>query len=99
MPRVGRVSARNQIAANGGGSRQSRSTSKTASDARAVAIASPVMLRGFELLEDSLRDFAAYLARKNLRAADLIGRAADQHKSFAEMPLRTDNWRNYVPKV
>jgi dihydroorotate dehydrogenase (NAD+) catalytic subunit len=66
--------------------------------ASAVAIASPVMLRGFGLLEDSLRDFSAYLARQNLRAADLIGRAADQRKSFAEMPLRTDNWRNYVPR-
>jgi dihydroorotate dehydrogenase (NAD+) catalytic subunit len=67
--------------------------------ASGVAMASPVMLRGFELLEDSLRDFAAYLTRQNLRATDLIGRAADQRKSFAEMPLRTDNWRNYVPKV
>jgi dihydroorotate dehydrogenase len=67
--------------------------------ASAVAMASPVMLRGFEVLEDSLREFAGYLERQNLRAADLIGRAADQRKSFAEMPLRTDNWRNYVPKV
>jgi dihydroorotate dehydrogenase (NAD+) catalytic subunit len=67
--------------------------------ASAVAMASPVMLRGFELLEDSLRDFSGYLTRQNLRASDLIGRAADQRKSFAEMPLRTDNWRNYVPKT
>ena len=65
--------------------------------ASAVAMASPVMLRGFGVLEGSLRDFEAYLARQNLRAADLIGRAADQRKSFAEMPLRTDNWRNYIP--
>src|SRR5258708_3610338 len=67
--------------------------------ASAVAMASPVMLRGFELLEKSLRDFTSYLAKKNLRASDLIGRAADQRKSFADMPLRTDNWRNYVPKI
>ena len=66
--------------------------------ASAVAMASPVMLRGFELLESSLREFSDYLARKNLHAADLIGRAADQRKGFADMPLRTDNWRNYVPK-
>jgi len=65
--------------------------------ASAVAIASPVMLRGFELLESALREFSDYLARKNLRAADLVGRAADQRKTFAEMPLRRDNWRNYVP--
>ena len=67
--------------------------------ASAVAMASPVMLRGFGLLEDSLSEFSDYLARQDLRAADLIGRAADQRKSFAEMPLRTDNWRNYVPKI
>ena len=67
--------------------------------ASAVAMASPVMLRGFELLEDLLREFSDYLSRQNLRAADLIGRAADQRKSFADMPLRTDNWRNYVPKT
>jgi len=57
------------------------------------------MLRGFELLESSLREFSDYLAKKNLRAADLIGRAADQRKGFADMPLRTDNWRKYVPKA
>lgn len=65
--------------------------------ASAVAIASPVMLRGFELLENSLREFADYLAKKNLRATDLVGRAADQRMTFADMPLRTDNWRKYVP--
>jgi len=67
--------------------------------ASAVAMASPVMLRGFELLESSLREFSDYLATKKLRASDLIGRAADQRKGFADMPLRTDNWRKYVPKV
>jgi dihydroorotate dehydrogenase (NAD+) catalytic subunit len=66
--------------------------------ASAVAIASPVMLRGFALLEDSLREFSDYLARQNLSAADLVGRAADQRKTFADMPLKTDNWRRYVPK-
>jgi dihydroorotate dehydrogenase (NAD+) catalytic subunit len=67
--------------------------------ASAVAMASPVMLRGFGLLEASLRDFSGYLAAHRLNAADLIGRAADQRMSFADLPLRTDNWRNYVPKV
>jgi dihydroorotate dehydrogenase (NAD+) catalytic subunit len=69
------------------------------SGASAVAMASPVMLRGFGLLEDSLRDFSAYLAKQNLNAADLIGRAADQRKAFVDMPLRVDNWRRYVPKT
>jgi dihydroorotate dehydrogenase (NAD+) catalytic subunit len=40
-----------------------------------------------------------YLMSKQLTAHDLIGRAADQRQSFAAMPLRTDNWRKYVPKM
>ena len=27
------------------------------------------------------------------------GRAADNRKAFAAMPLRRDNWRNYVPRL
>jgi dihydroorotate dehydrogenase (NAD+) catalytic subunit len=64
--------------------------------ASAVAMASPVMLRGSDLLRDALQEFDSYLRRKDLIASDLIGRAADQRKTFAEMPLRPDNWRNYV---
>ncbi|MDC7789526.1 tRNA-dihydrouridine synthase [Rhodoplanes sp. TEM] len=66
--------------------------------ASAVEMSSPVMLRGFELLSDSLAELEAYLARKGVTAAELIGRAADSRKSFAQMPLRQDNWRNYVPR-
>ena len=67
--------------------------------ASAVAIASPVMLRGFGVLSGALAEFSGYLAAKGLSARDLIGCAADQRKSFAEMPLRPDNWRNYVPAL
>ena len=65
--------------------------------ATAVAIASPVMLRGFDLLSDALAQFEEFLARKNVTAAELIGRAADRRKTFAQMPLRPENWRNYIP--
>jgi dihydroorotate dehydrogenase (NAD+) catalytic subunit len=65
--------------------------------ASAVAIASPVMLRGYGLLADALVELNRFLERKNVTAADLIGRAADCRKTFAEMPTRTDNWRNYCP--
>jgi dihydroorotate dehydrogenase (NAD+) catalytic subunit len=66
--------------------------------ASAVAIASPVMLRGFGVLSDALRDFEQYLSEKGMDAADLIGLAADRKRSFASMPVREDNWRNYVPR-
>ena len=65
--------------------------------ATAVAIASPVMLRGFDLLSDALAQFEEFLARKNVTAAELIGCAADRRKTFAQMPLRPENWRNYIP--
>jgi dihydroorotate dehydrogenase (NAD+) catalytic subunit len=66
--------------------------------ASAVAIASPVMLRGFGVLSDVLVQFQQYLTRKERNAADLIGLAADRRKSFAAMPLLEDNWRRYVPE-
>ena len=65
--------------------------------ASAAEMSSPVMLRGFELIERSLAELKDYLTRKNIDAQDLIGRAADARKTFAEMPSRRGNWRNYVP--
>ena len=65
--------------------------------ASAVEMSSPVMLRGFDLLSDALAEFAAYLQRKDMTASVLIGRVADQRKAFPQMPLRTDNWRQYTP--
>ena len=67
--------------------------------ASAVQMSSPVMHRGFEVLSNALADLEAYLMRKGLTATELIGRAADSRQSFAQMPLKTDNWRNYIPRV
>jgi dihydroorotate dehydrogenase (NAD+) catalytic subunit len=66
--------------------------------ASAAEISSPVMLRGFELIERSLAELKDYLAHKNIDAKGLIGRAADARKTFAEMPSLNGNWRNYVPR-
>ena len=65
--------------------------------ASAAEISSPVMLRGFELIERSLAELKDYLNAKEIVAKDLIGRAADARKTFAEMPSLRGNWRNYVP--
>ena len=66
--------------------------------ASAVQMASNVMLRGFGTLTAALAQLREYLTSKQLTARDLIGRAADQRQTFAAMPLRTDNWRNYIPR-
>ena len=65
----------------------------------AVEMSSAVMLRGFDHLSRAVWEFETYLDQKTVSARDLIGRAADRRKSFADMPLRQDNWRNYVPLI
>src|SRR5437763_4130760 len=67
--------------------------------ASAVEIASAVQLRGYDVLSGAVAEFARYLAEKNVSAMELIGRAADARKSFAEMPSKPDNWRKYLPGV
>lgn len=66
--------------------------------AHAVQIASAVMLRGFDVLSNAVTEFEGYLTRKKLSAHDLIGRAADARKTFAELPPLQDEWKRYVPK-
>ena len=65
--------------------------------ASAVGIASPVMLRGPQVLTTAIAELDAYLADKGLTAAQLVGIAADRRRTFADMPLRTDHWRNFIP--
>lgn len=64
--------------------------------ATAVQIASPVMLRGFDVLSNAVAEFEQYLDRKSMTARDLIGRAADARKSFASLEPLQDNWKRYV---
>jgi dihydroorotate dehydrogenase (NAD+) catalytic subunit len=64
--------------------------------AHAVGIASAVMLRGPQVLTEALRQLDDYLERRGETVAGIIGRAADARRSFADMPPRPDNWRNYV---
>ena len=67
--------------------------------ASAVAIASPVMLRGYDLIVATRSPSSTPISSdKTHEAADLVGLAADRRKTFADMPLRAGNWRNYVPQ-
>ena len=67
------------------------------SGATAVEIASAVMYRGFDLLDEAVAEVTTWLDRRGMDAQDVIGRAADQHRTFMEMPLMQGNWRNHVP--
>ncbi len=67
--------------------------------ASAVEMSSTVMIRGTGELMQALNELTSYLKRKNVDAAKLIGVAADQRKTFAEMPLLKNNWQNYVAGI
>jgi dihydroorotate dehydrogenase (NAD+) catalytic subunit len=67
--------------------------------ASAVEMSSAVMLRGAPVLSSALEELHAYLQRKGMTAAELVGVAADRRKTFAEMPLRVNNWKKYVADV
>jgi len=65
--------------------------------ASAVQIASAVQLRGYDVLANAVFLIARSVTEKNVSAMDLVGRAADARKSFADMPPKPDNWRKYIP--
>lgn len=66
--------------------------------ASAVGMSSAVMMRGFGLITESVAELEAYCRSKGMHAADLVGRAADVRKTFAEMPLLDNHWRNFIPQ-
>ena len=65
--------------------------------AGAVEYCSSVMTGGFGVLGESIETLSAYLTRHQLSAPQLIGRAADQIKTYAELPARGDYWHGFVP--
>ena len=65
--------------------------------ASAVEMCSAVMTGGFGVLRDAIGDLTAYLDSREVAAQAIVGRAADQVRSFADMPARGDVWREFVP--
>ncbi|MCC2097494.1 MAG: tRNA-dihydrouridine synthase [Hyphomicrobiales bacterium] len=65
--------------------------------ASAVEMTSAVMLRGFDLIDRSIAELQDYLESKGADAKDIVGRAADVRKTFAQMPALEENWRSYIP--
>ena len=66
--------------------------------ASAVEYCSAVMTGGFGVLGEAIDSLYAYLSRQGVTAAQLTGRAADQIKTYAELPARADHWRDFVPR-
>jgi len=65
--------------------------------ASAVGMASEVMLRGWDVLSRAVADLDAYCEAKSMAARDLVGRAADARKRFADMPELDERWRDHIP--
>ncbi|AUW45936.1 dihydroorotate dehydrogenase [Rhizobium leguminosarum] len=65
--------------------------------ASAVGMTSAVMLRGYDVISRSVAELDSWLLTKGLTATAAVGVAADRRKTFAEMPLRHDHWRDFIP--
>ncbi|MCX2698280.1 beta/alpha barrel domain-containing protein [Ochrobactrum chromiisoli] len=65
--------------------------------ASAVGLSSEVMLRGWQVLSDAVSDLDAWCKAKDVTIAQVIGRAADARKRFADMPKRDEHWRHFIP--
>ncbi len=65
--------------------------------ASAVGMCSAVMLRGWGVLREAVDVLDSYLGAKGLNARNLIGRAADARRHFADLPVLDQVWRNHIP--
>jgi dihydroorotate dehydrogenase (NAD+) catalytic subunit len=62
----------------------------------AVQASSAIFTGGFDVIARMLSEFSAYLDRKGLSAAELIGRAADQLGTYAQQESRPNYWTSFV---
>lgn len=65
--------------------------------ASAVECLSVVMHEGFGGLARIIGELDAWLAAKDLRFAELIGRAADATQAYGEQAEHPGHWQNFVP--
>jgi dihydroorotate dehydrogenase (NAD+) catalytic subunit len=66
--------------------------------ASAVELTSVVLQSGFAALGEIIAELDAYLARKRLNAAELVGHAADTLQTYQEQTPHPGRWRDFVPR-
>ena len=64
--------------------------------ASAVQVSSVVFTTGFLVIVQMLNELSDYLDRKEITAASLVGRAADQIGTYSEQASRPDFWKSFV---
>jgi dihydroorotate dehydrogenase (NAD+) catalytic subunit len=64
--------------------------------ARAVQASSAIFTGGFPVINRMLEEFSAYLDRKGLSAAELIGQAADRVGTYQQQESRPGYWTRFV---
>jgi len=65
--------------------------------ASAVGLSSEVMLRGWQVLSDAVRDLDDWCRSKDVTITEVIGHAADTRKRFSDMPKLDEHWRHFIP--
>ena len=65
--------------------------------ASAVELCTAVMTGGFGVIGDAIEAVRHYAGRKQQRATDWIGLAADRLQTFSDQPVRPEYWREFVP--
>ncbi len=65
--------------------------------ASAVEVLSAIMHGGFGAITTMLATLDAFLAARELRFEDLIGRSADSMTGYGEQPETPGRWREFVP--
>jgi dihydroorotate dehydrogenase (NAD+) catalytic subunit len=65
--------------------------------AAAVEMTSAVWLAGFDALSRARQELLGWLQQKDLTVSAVVGRAADELKSYGEQSEQAGRWRSLVP--
>ncbi len=65
--------------------------------ASAAELSTAVLTSGYGVLDRSIAELDGWLDGHGENAGQIIGRAADQVKSYQELPMRPGFWREFVP--
>jgi len=68
------------------------------SGATGVQITSSIFTNGFEVISKSLSELTEYLESKGITATELIGQTADRVETYDAQNIRSEIWKEFVPK-
>ena len=66
------------------------------SGASGVEMTTSVMLRGADVIHQSIEQLDSYLASQGVSLRDIIGEAADKLTAYTDQNSRPGHWQNFV---